>query len=102
MDTVYLDSASREQWQKIIYPALPVLDYFIPSQPEAKAITGLSDPCDIANQYRRALVALDDQFLDVFLPAHARRVETVRPGFRERDQCIFFVCRQRIPADRAY
>jgi len=48
LDTVYLDAAPAETWHKNIHPVLPVLDYFIPSQPEAKAITGLDEPTDIA------------------------------------------------------
>ena len=48
LDTVYLDSASTEAWHAAIHPALPVLDYFIPSYPEAKAVTGQSEPSDIA------------------------------------------------------
>lgn len=48
LDTVYLDSAPESQWHASIHPALPVLDYFLPSQPEARAITGLEAPSDIA------------------------------------------------------
>jgi len=48
LDTVYLDSAPQQTWEANIYPALPVLDYFIPSQPEAKAITGLNEPAEMA------------------------------------------------------
>lgn len=48
LDTVYLDSAPAEAWHAAIHPCLPVLDYFIPSFPEAKAITGLSEPGEIA------------------------------------------------------
>lgn len=48
LDTVYLDSAPRDLWHANIHPALPVLDYFIPSQPEARAITGLDEPAEMA------------------------------------------------------
>lgn len=54
LDTVYLDSASRETWKAAIEPCLPHLDYFIPSQPEAKAITGLSEPAEIARAFQAA------------------------------------------------
>lgn len=66
LDTVYLDSAPAEQWHAAIHPALPVLDYFIPSQPEAKAITGLDDPADIARAFqdrgcKNVVVKLDEE-----------------------------------------
>ncbi len=44
LDTVYTDAASQGEWRRIIEPCLPHLDYFIPSQPEAAAITGLIEP----------------------------------------------------------
>ncbi len=64
LDTVYLDSASPQQWQDNIHPALPVLDYFIPSQPEARAITGLQKPPEIARAFqdrgcRNVVIKLD-------------------------------------------
>lgn len=54
LDTVYLDNASTQQWHDSIFPCLPHLDYFIPSQPEARAISGMSHPSEIARmlQYR--------------------------------------------------
>lgn len=52
LDTVYLDAAPVELWHKNIHPALPVLDYFLPSQPEAQAITGLENPSDIAKAFQ--------------------------------------------------
>jgi len=65
LDTVYLDNASRETWQRTIHPCLPVLDYFIPSQPEAKAITGLDRPSDIARAFqdrgcRNVVIKMDE------------------------------------------
>ncbi len=48
LDTVYTDSAGQDYWRKVIVPCLPYLNYFIPSQPEARAITGLSDPSEMA------------------------------------------------------
>jgi sugar/nucleoside kinase (ribokinase family) len=35
-----------------VRPCLPLLDYFLPSHPEAEAITGLSDPAEIADALR--------------------------------------------------
>jgi sugar/nucleoside kinase (ribokinase family) len=52
LDTVYLDTASLDEWYANIHPVLPVLDYFIPSQPEARAITGLDKPSDIARAFQ--------------------------------------------------
>jgi sugar/nucleoside kinase (ribokinase family) len=48
LDTVYTDSVTREGWQHVILPCLPYLNYFIPSQPEARAITGLDQPAEMA------------------------------------------------------
>ena len=54
LDTVYLDAASTQLWHDNIFPCLPHLDYFIPSQPEARAISGMNHPSEIARmlQYR--------------------------------------------------
>ena len=46
LDTVYVDSARN--WREMIEPCLPHLDYFIPSEPEACAITGETDPARMA------------------------------------------------------
>jgi sugar/nucleoside kinase (ribokinase family) len=104
LDTVYLDSASRDQWQQIIYPALPVLDYFIPSQPEAKAITGLSDPSDISKAFqdrgcRNVAVKLDEKGAfcrdatgtETFVPAYKvdKVVDTTGAG---DSWCAGFIC----------
>jgi sugar/nucleoside kinase (ribokinase family) len=43
LDTVYV-SAAQPRWREVILPMLSELDYFIPSEPEATAITGLTDP----------------------------------------------------------
>lgn len=51
LDTVYVDSAGN--WPQIIDPCLPHLDYFIPSEPEAAAITGLTDPAAMAVELQR-------------------------------------------------
>lgn len=84
LDTVYLDSAPRELWQANIHPALPVLDYFIPSQPEARAITGLDKPADIARAFqdrgcRNVVIKLDEQ--GVFC-RDRDGVETFVPSYR--------------------
>lgn len=44
LDTVFVEALPRAQWLDRIAPALPYLDYFIPSEPEALAISGSSDP----------------------------------------------------------
>ncbi|HUT74000.1 MAG TPA: sugar kinase [Armatimonadota bacterium] len=45
LDTAW-DSTGR--WMELIEPALPHLDYFVPSIEEARRITGADDPADIA------------------------------------------------------
>lgn len=51
LDTVYVDSARN--WREMIEPCLPHLDYFIPSEPEAAAITGQTDPACIADYFQQ-------------------------------------------------
>lgn len=48
LDTVYVESATSEEWRKRVGPALSQLDYFIPSYAEARALTGRDDPAEIA------------------------------------------------------
>lgn len=52
LDTVYSDAATCEEWSQCIDPVLPVLDYFVPSQPEARSITGLDKPEDMARYFK--------------------------------------------------
>ncbi|MCC6360471.1 MAG: carbohydrate kinase family protein [Phycisphaerales bacterium] len=52
LDTVYVDSAPQAEWERRIGPALPHLDYFLPSLPEARALSGLTEPAEIARQFR--------------------------------------------------
>jgi len=52
LDTVYLDNAPAKLWHDNIFPCLEVLDYFIPSQPEARAISGLNEPAEIARMFQ--------------------------------------------------
>lgn len=64
LDTVYADSATKEQWHSAILPCLPHLDYFIPSQPEARAITGEDSPAAMARFFqskgcRNVVIKLD-------------------------------------------
>ncbi|MBP7934368.1 MAG: carbohydrate kinase family protein [Phycisphaerae bacterium] len=64
LDTVYLDTASTQVWHDNIFPCLPHLDYFIPSQPEARAISGLTQPSEIARLFqargcRNVVIKLD-------------------------------------------
>ena len=41
LDTVWDDTG---RWMQVLGPCLPYLDYFIPSLPEAQALTGFEDP----------------------------------------------------------
>lgn len=45
LDTVW-DATGR--WMQVLKPCLPHLDYFVPSLPEAQAITGRQDPSEVA------------------------------------------------------
>ncbi|MCP4246185.1 MAG: carbohydrate kinase family protein [bacterium] len=53
LDTVYADTAPRERWEQVVYPCLPHLDYFVPSLPEAMALSGLTDVSAMADDFRR-------------------------------------------------
>ncbi|MHC4441208.1 MAG: carbohydrate kinase family protein [Planctomycetota bacterium] len=66
LDTVYTDAVSQKAWQAKTYPALPFLDYFIPSLPEARAITGLEQPTDMALAFqdlgcKNVVIKLDER-----------------------------------------
>ena len=45
LDTVWDDTG---RWIDILAPCLPQIDYFVPSLPEAQALTGLEPPEDVA------------------------------------------------------
>lgn len=47
LDTVWDDTG---RWMELLAPALPFVDYFLPSLPEAQAMTGLSDADDVASK----------------------------------------------------
>jgi sugar/nucleoside kinase (ribokinase family) len=53
MDTVYVESATREEWRRRVLPALPELDFFVPSEPEARGISGETDPAGMARVFRK-------------------------------------------------
>ncbi len=48
LDTVHLESATPADWDRRVAPALPHIDYFVPSLPEALKITRCSDVGDAA------------------------------------------------------
>jgi sugar/nucleoside kinase (ribokinase family) len=52
LDTVYVESASAAEWRRRMLPALPHVDYFVPSHPEARAISGLEDLSAIARDFQ--------------------------------------------------
>jgi sugar/nucleoside kinase (ribokinase family) len=54
LDTVFVEGSPREEWQRRLTPALPHLDYFIPSHAEARALSGLDEPAAAAAQFRAA------------------------------------------------
>lgn len=45
LDTVWDDSG---RWMMLLAPCLPYIDYFVPSLPEAQALTGLEEPEAVA------------------------------------------------------
>lgn len=48
--TTSLDTAwdSRGRWMELLAPCLPYMDYFVPSIEEARMVTGMHDPADVA------------------------------------------------------
>lgn len=53
LDTVFANQLSRQRWQEAIYPCLPHLDYFVPSLPEARHLTGLERVPEMADEFQR-------------------------------------------------
>ncbi|HZW10402.1 MAG TPA: carbohydrate kinase family protein [Phycisphaerales bacterium] len=54
MDTVFVEGVPRAEWVRRVRPVLGQLDYFVPSLPEALAITGEDEPGEAARLLRRA------------------------------------------------
>ena len=54
LDTVFASSAPTDEWRRLILPALPHCDCFVPSYAESRAITGLDDPAAAARALRQA------------------------------------------------
>jgi sugar/nucleoside kinase (ribokinase family) len=50
LDDVFI-SADEAKWRDVILPMLPEVDYFVPSEPEAMAISGLKDPPAMATYF---------------------------------------------------
>lgn len=57
LDTVFVDAAPAAEWRRRLLPALPRLDWCVPSRAEARALTGLEDPSAQAHWLRDAGVA---------------------------------------------
>ena len=77
----------QEVWQANIYPSLPVLDYFIPSLPEARAITGLEELTDMALAFqdrgcKNVVIKLDER--GVFC-RDAAGTETLVPSYKVKN-----------------
>ena len=51
LDTVFVEGLSREEWHRRVGPSLPYLDVFVPSLPEARALSGRDDPGDAARSF---------------------------------------------------
>ncbi len=52
VDTVYVLERT-DRWQQVIFPMLEHIDYFVPSEPEAQAITSLTKPEEIAESLQQ-------------------------------------------------
>jgi sugar/nucleoside kinase (ribokinase family) len=52
LDTVFVDGMPREEWERRVHPCLPHLDWFVPSLPEARALSGLDRPRDMARSFQ--------------------------------------------------
>jgi sugar/nucleoside kinase (ribokinase family) len=48
LDTVWDDTG---RWMETLAPCLPYVDYFVPSLLEARALTGLDDPVEVARSF---------------------------------------------------
>ena len=84
LDTVFVEPAAQAEWRRRIGPALPQVDYFVPSLPEARAITGESDPSRMARALqaggaRNVVIKLGDRGA---LCREAGGRETLVPTFR--------------------
>jgi sugar/nucleoside kinase (ribokinase family) len=84
LDTVYVEGLPRDEWRRRVLPALPHLDYVLPSEAEARAITGRDDPADMARALldagaRHAVIKLGERGV---LCLDERRTLTLVPAFR--------------------
>lgn len=48
LDNVFVDRAERSRWEWAIGPCLPNLDFYVPSESEASALTGCREPSAMA------------------------------------------------------
>lgn len=82
LDTVYVEGVAPEEWRRRVIPALKHLDYFVPSEAEAKAIAAESDAASAARAFRgegarnvviklgdRGVLCLDDCGRETIIPA---------------------------------
>lgn len=82
LDTVYVEGVAQEEWRRRVAPTLGHLDYFVPSEAEAKAITALNDPATAARAFRqegarnvviklgaRGVLCVDENGRETFVPA---------------------------------
>jgi sugar/nucleoside kinase (ribokinase family) len=52
LDTSFVSGRPQQEWRRAIERCLPHADWFVPSRPEAEAITGTSDPIRMAQWLR--------------------------------------------------
>lgn len=66
LDTVYVEGIAREEWRRRVLPTLAHLEYFVPSEAEAREITKLDEPTEMARALRghgaaRVVIKLGDR-----------------------------------------
>lgn len=84
LDTVYVEGVAREEWRRRVIPTLKHLDYFVPSEAEAKAIAAVNDPAAAARAFRQegarnVVIKLGDRGV---LCVDENGRETMVPAFR--------------------
>lgn len=52
LDTVFVEGRDTSEWRQRVMPGLPLVDYFVPSEAEARAIAGTDDPGKAARWFQ--------------------------------------------------
>lgn len=54
LDTVYVEGVAIEEWNRRVFPSLPFLDYFVPSEAEARELAATSNMTKAARAFQQA------------------------------------------------